>query len=116
MKNILSIVLITLFGVSTFNSFGQKTKKKEEITIQTSAQCNMCKQSLEKAMAYEKGIVSSNLDVKTAKFTVVYKTDKTTPEKIKIAISKAGYDADDMEANKKSYDNLPDCCKKGGHK
>jgi len=114
MKNLKTLILIALVTLFTTNIKAQKKNETAEIKVKTSAQCNMCKASLEKAMAYEKGIKSSTLEVETATFTIIYKPSKTTPEKIKAAINKAGYDADDMPADKKAYDNLPDCCKKGG--
>lgn len=114
MKNITTIILIALVSLFTTNVKAQKSKETTEIKVKTSAQCEMCKQRLEKAMAYEKGIKSSTLDVETATLTVVFKPNKTTPEKIREAISKTGYDADKVTADKKAYNNLPDCCKKGG--
>lgn len=114
MKNIITITLIALTTLFTTNVKAQETKKTEEITIKTSAQCDECKHRIEKAMAYEKGIVSSTLDVPTAKLTVVYKTAKTNPETIKKAISNTGYDADSLKADEKAYQNLPACCQKGG--
>lgn len=116
MNNIITITLIALTTLFSVNVKAQKTKETKEIKIQTSAQCEMCKNRLEKAMAYEKGVKSSNLDVSSATLTVIYKPSKTTPENIKEAIVKTGYDADKLAADKKSYDKLPDCCKKGGMK
>lgn len=114
MKNLKTILLIALVSLFATNIKAQKKNETAEIKIKTSAQCNMCKAALEKAMAYEKGVKSSSLDVETATFTVIYKSNKTTAEKIKNAIVKTGYNADDLPADKKAYDNLPDCCKKGG--
>jgi mercuric ion binding protein len=114
MKKIATLILITIFALGSSNLRAQKAKKTETIIIKTSSQCGMCKATIEKAMAYEKGIVSSSLNVETAELTVKYKTVKTTPEKIRIAISMTGYDADEIKANKKAYDNLPGCCQVGG--
>lgn len=114
MKNILITTTIALMTIFSINANAQKTNNIEEVKIKTSAQCSMCKQRIEKAMAYEKGIKSSTLDVKTATLSVVYKSNKTTPDKIRSAISKTGYDADSIKAEVKIYNNLPDCCKKGG--
>ncbi|HCT69853.1 MAG TPA: hypothetical protein DF409_01110 [Bacteroidales bacterium] len=72
----------------------------------------MCKETIERTLAFEKGVVKATLDLETDIVTVVYKTARTTPEKIREAISKAGYDADDVAADPKAYSNLPDCCKK----
>ncbi len=111
----MTIMLITIFTVSTQNVLAQKTSKTSTIVIKTSTQCGMCKTRVEKAMAYEKGVTTSSLDVDKAEFTVTYKPAKTSPEKIRITISQLGYDADGVKANKRAHDNLPNCCQKGGH-
>ena len=103
-----------LIGLS-FQTQAQKAKKVATIKIKTSTQCEMCKERLEKAMAYEKGIKSAVLDVPSKVLTVTYKTRKTNPDKIRKAVSKVGYDAYDVPAWKKAYDKLPACCQKGGH-
>lgn len=94
---------------STNNEDGTVT-----IRVFTSSQCDMCKDILEKAMAFEKGVKSSELDVETKYFTVTYNPKKTNSLKIKQAIIKSGYNADDMVAEERAYDKLPACCKKGG--
>lgn len=116
MKILITLIIIGFIAVSTQSVTAQKAKKTATITIKTSAQCEMCKERIEKAMAYEKGVVSTNLDIETQVLTVKYKVAKTTPEKIKIAITKIGYDADDLKADLKAHDKLPKCCQKGGHK
>jgi copper chaperone CopZ len=90
-----------------------KEPKEKEIKIQTSAICGMCEERLESNLAYEKGVKSVELDDETKILTIVYKTDKTNPEKLRKAISELGYDADDVEAEPKAYAKLPACCKKG---
>lgn len=87
-------------------------KKTERIEIQTSAQCEMCKNRIETAMAFEKGIVFSELNLENKVLTVEFKIGKTNLEKIRKAINKLGYDADDTPANPKAYNKLPPCCKK----
>ena len=62
--------------------------------------------------AYEKGVKSSNLDLDNKIVSVIYNPEKTTPEKLRTAISKLGYDADDIPLVKEAYDKLPACCKK----
>jgi copper chaperone CopZ len=114
MKNVMTLILIAVFSLGSSNVIAQKTKKTETVIIKTTAICGMCKTTIEKAMAYERGIISSNLNLETSELTVKYKENKTNPEKIRKAITEAGYDADDIKANKKAYTNLPDCCKKGG--
>lgn len=84
-----------------------------ELKIKTSAVCDMCKETMEKHMAFEKGVKRSSLDVESKILTVTYNPQKTTPEKIRKAVSKSGYDADDVPANPKAYKKLNACCKKG---
>jgi len=83
------------------------------IKIKTSATCDMCKETIEKFVAFEKGVKKVIVDVDSKMATVIYNPKKTTPEKIRLAIANSGYDADDVPANKKAYDKLDDCCKKG---
>lgn len=93
-----------------------QSKSKEEIKIKTSAECGMCKTTIEKALAFEKGVKKAELNLETKEITVVYNPKKTTPDQIRKAISNAGYDADDVKANPKVYQQLPECCKKDGMK
>ena len=117
MKKIITTISLLLFLIANiaFAQDKKEIKKTEEMKIKVSSQCNTCKETIEKALYFEKGVKSSNLDVKNKVVTVVYNPAKTTPEKIRLAISKAGYDADDVKANEKAYQKLPKCCQKGGH-
>ena len=72
----------------------------------------MCKARIEKSLAYEKGVQSAVLDVPTKVLTVTYKADKTTPAALRTAVQKTGYDADELTADARAYNRLPDCCKK----
>ena len=80
--------------------------------IKTSAVCDMCKETLEKAMAYEKGVKQSDLNVDTKILTITFDPKKTSLETLRIAVTKRGYDADGLAADKNAYDNLNACCKK----
>ena len=95
------------------HGFAQDKKKIEEIKIKTSAVCGMCEERIESNMKFEKGVTFVELDDKTKVVTIKYRSAKTNPDKIRKAISKLGYDADDVPADKKAYDKLPACCKKG---
>lgn len=113
----LIIVLALLSGISlqAQKEDNKKEKSVVELEILTSAQCDHCKTRLEKEMAYEKGVKSVSLDLETKKLTIKYRVDKTDPEKLRTAVSKIGYDADDVAADPEAYAKLPACCQKGGH-
>lgn len=113
MKNLIIILAVLTFGFAANAQQKDSTQNGlQTINIKTSAVCDMCKETLEKAMAYEKGVKKSNLDVDSKLLTVTYDPKKTSLEKIKLAVTKAGYDADEMPADIKAYDNLNSCCKK----
>jgi mercuric ion binding protein len=84
------------------------------VKIKTSAICEMCKERIEKQLAFTKGVSESNLDLKDKVVTVTFNPKKTDTNKIKQTINDAGYDADETIANDKSYEKLPSCCKKDG--
>lgn len=110
----LSMVLALIsMGVNAQDQNGN-TKTVE---IKTSAVCGMCKKTLEKAMAYEKGVKSSTLDVDSKVLTVVFDGRKTDADNIRKAVTKTGYDADKQHANERAYNRLDECCKKeaGSH-
>lgn len=107
---LLSIVAMFILLSSTAKA---QEATSAEIKIKTSAVCDMCKETIEKYVALEKGVKKVNLDVESKIATVKYNPQKTTPEKIRKAISKAGYDADDVPADVAAFDKLDDCCKKG---
>lgn len=109
-KSLLTIFLV--FVMITFVSAQDPELKVKEIKIQTSAVCGMCEERLETNMAFEKGVKSVELDNKTKILTISYKVGKTDPDKLRKAISKLGYDADDVEADPEAYNKLPACCKK----
>jgi mercuric ion binding protein len=105
------ITFAVLFSVIVLNAQDPDPKIKE-IKIQTSAICGMCEERIESNMAYEKGVKSVELDDETKIVTITYRVDKTDPKKLREAISKLGYDADDVKADPKAYAKLPACCKK----
>ncbi|MCX6243950.1 MAG: heavy metal-associated domain-containing protein [Bacteroidetes bacterium] len=108
----LTIILVSFIISGSF----AEDKKNTEIKIKTSAVCGMCKDRIEQGMAYEKGIKDVSLDVDTKIATIKYNSSKTTPGEIRNAISKLGYDADSIPADKTAYDKLPPCCKKDAKK
>ena len=110
MKNLILIITTALI---TNVAFAQKNI--ETVKVQTSAVCDMCKERIEKQMAFTKGVTAADLDVKSAVITVSYKTSKTDVEAIRKSINEVGYDADENPAEETAYENLHHCCKKDAH-
>ncbi len=112
MKIVISGLLLSLLlsGVLVFSQ--EKASKTEKVIIKTSAVCQQCKDRLEKHIAFEKGVRAVSLDLETKELTVEFRTGKNTKEGLKKAVTKVGYDADELEADPKAYEKLPACCKK----
>lgn len=114
MKTKMIILGVFTFLVFTAGTYAQNAAdtKWQEVKIKTSAQCGMCKDRLEGAMAFEKGVKKSELNLENKVLTVTYHSKKTSPEKIRAKVSATGYDADDVVADQEAYNALPACCKK----
>jgi periplasmic mercuric ion binding protein len=104
-------LLIALVLLTTANLASAQKKSVETVIIQTSAVCEMCKATIEEGMVYVKGVREADLSLEDFKVTVTYRADKTDPEKIKQAIAKLGYTADDVKPLQKDFDKLHECCK-----
>jgi len=104
------ILIIALMSVSIILK-----AQKEQVEIKTSAICVMCKNTIERDLAFEKGVKSSSLDLETKILTVEYNAKKTDPKTISTRITKIGDHADSMKRDDKAYEKLPLCCKDGAH-
>lgn len=111
MKKIKSIIALVLLFTLSLNAFAAK----DTLVVKASIVCQSCKKTIENGLRFEKGIKLATVDVDAKTVTVIYNSDKTNPEAIRKAISKLGYDADNVPADKIAYDKLESCCKKDGH-
>ena len=115
MKNLILIVFFALFTVSIS---AQEVKKNQKAVIKTTLFCDHCKQcetcggNFQSNMLKIKGVKMYELDEKNMTITVFYNAQKTDLQTIKIAISKMGYNADEVKADALAYEQLDDCCKK----
>lgn len=110
--------LIVLLGMFILNAaFAQDKKAKyETVTIQTSAECGDCKERIEEALNYTKGVKYAELDLTTKKVTVKYSPSKLTLQEVKEKIASIGYNADEVIAKEEVVKKLPVCCQPGGMK
>ncbi len=105
----LTIVLALLIGMRV-----SAQKKTEHIDIVSSTVCDMCKETIEKEMIYEKGVKKVSVDLATSSVHVEYDAKKSTPEKLRAALIKLGYAADGVPGDPKAFAKLPACCQKEG--
>ncbi|WP_298391887.1 cation transporter [Flavobacterium sp.] len=110
------LLLFALF--ITFATFAQEGKKNEKAVIKTTINCDHCEQcetcglNFRDNMLKINGVKMYELNTKKMTITVYYNGKKTNLQKIKTAISKLGYDADEIKADVISYEKLDGCCKK----
>jgi cation transport ATPase len=86
-----------------------------QVQIKTSAICEMCKETLEYDLAFEKGVKEAVLNLDDKVMTIVYNPKKTDATKLRQRITKVGYHADDLKRDAEAYEKLPLCCKDGAH-
>ena len=112
LKSAVTIVLMILFTMLSNELSAQKTKT---IEFHTSAQCGMCKDAIEGAMNFERGIQFVELNLDNMFLTVKYKTKIHTEKSVKNLVSELGYSAGEVKANDKAMNELPKCCQPGAH-
>lgn len=114
MKNILLIVFFTFFtlNISAQNGKNEKAVIKTNIVCEHCKVCPTCGLSFKENLYKIDGLKMYELDETAMTFTVYYNGKKTSLEKIKTAITKLGFDADEMKADLEAYEKLDDCCKK----
>ncbi len=113
--NLKSTFMIAAFLLMSATVSAQKTVQKA--IIKTSIACDHCKACpscgglLEKTLLKNTGVQMITLDEKKMTIEVIYNSKKTDLATIKTAISKLGYDADDVKADPSGYEKLDGCCK-----
>lgn len=118
MKNTFKIIVALFFAVMSFSMNAQDAKKTQKAVIKTNIYCDHCKEcptcgkNLQTNLLKIKGVKMYELDDKKMTVTVFYNPQKTDVTAIRTVISNLGYDADDIKANPKAYENLDGCCKK----
>tara|TARA_B100001059_G_scaffold72531_1_gene69770 strand:+ start:225 stop:578 length:354 start_codon:yes stop_codon:yes gene_type:complete len=112
LKSVVTIVLMILFTMLSNDLSAQKTKT---IEFHTSAQCGMCKDAIEGAVNFERGIQFVELNLDNMFLTVKYKTKIHTEKSVKNLVSELGYSAGEVKANEKAMNGLPKCCQPGAH-
>jgi len=102
----ISIVMIVSVAVSAQD----KNDNVKTVEFTVNGICGMCKDRIENA-AQIKGVKFAEWDKASKVLKVVYRTDKTTEQKIHNSIAKAGHDTELVQASDEDYSKLHACCK-----
>lgn len=81
-----------------------------DIIIRTVAQCGMCVTNIENGLAKLDGVESISVDLTTNQVTVHYDEQRINAQEIRVALTKIGYAADHLKADRKAMEQLPLCC------
>jgi copper chaperone CopZ len=95
----------------------EETKKQDELAymvVKSTTVCGMCKETIETELPFEKGVKKATVNLETSEIGVDFNPNKTDKEKIRVAISQLGYQADHLPADPKAFEKLPACCQKEG--
>lgn len=110
MKHLLTALLL----IASATTWAQKKGEPVSLIIRTNAVCDMCETTIETELLYEKGVKAVDVDLETNTINVKVDAKKTDLLKVRTAITKLGYAADDMEPDMAAREKLPACCKKEG--
>ncbi len=114
MRNLVAL----FFTFMAFSMSAQENSKNAKAVIKTAIYCDHCKEcptcgkNFQSNLMDIKGVRMYELDEKNMTITVYYNGQKTDLPTIRTAISKMGYDADEIKADVAAYDSLDGCCKK----
>lgn len=72
--------------------------------------CNSLNPTIENTLAYERGVISWTLDKDHKCVSVVYRSKRTSPDKIEKALAENGVLTEHYKANPRAVKDLPKCC------
>src|SRR4051812_23437536 len=110
MKTLFKTICIAIVAILFTNGANaQQQKAVQTAVIKTTIYCDHCKAcetcgpKFQTTLLKEKGVQMVVLDEKAMTIKVTYNSKKTDLAKIKTAISKLGYDADEVKADAIAY-------------
>ena len=111
------IAFLTFLLVALCGSVNAQSKQKELPSDAKTAQisipgycCKGLNSTIETTLAYERGVISWTLSPEQKNVTVLYRSTKTTPDKIEKALSENGVRPEHYAANPRAIKDLPKCC------
>ncbi|MBP7409303.1 MAG: heavy-metal-associated domain-containing protein [Flavobacteriales bacterium] len=107
-----TLITICLFVVGL--TVVAQEKKTAHIDILSSTVCDMCVETIQSNLIYEKGVKKVDVDLTTSTVHVEYDAKKNTPEGLRGALIELGYSADGVPGDAKAFAKLPACCQKEG--
>lgn len=92
-KFLITSIIAVFMATMSLTAQNKKENHIKTITFDVSMSCENCKKTIEKNIAFEKGIKDMNVDLPTKKVTLKFDSRKTDEQKIIQAFEKLGYSA-----------------------
>lgn len=92
-KIIILSILAVFMATLSVDAQNKKVDNTKTVTFDVSLSCESCKKTIEKNIAFEKGIKDMKVDVPGKRVTLKFDTRKTNEQKIIQAFDKLGYTA-----------------------
>ncbi len=107
MRQIIFTLMMTVLLIGC-----QKKDNLETTTIQLKSMvCKTCAKTINKAIYAVEGVKEVDIDVSKKIALVKFMPVQTNLETIELAITEAGYDANNRKRNSDAYEKLDACCK-----
>jgi len=111
MKKVLTGITLLIFTLPGCS----KPAASESINVATiqlpTLKCKTCVRTIKNALASVDGVESAEVNLETKSATVKFTPAKLDIGKIELAISNAGYDADNIKRDSTAFENLSECCR-----
>ena len=104
---LIAVLLIAFYA----NSYSQNTGDDKTVIKLPSMQCGTCKKKITKALKQVDGVKEVDVNVDTKEAKVTFDNSVVNVSQLEVAITSAGYDANDKKADATAYDKLDECCK-----
>ena len=93
----LMVLMVLLFGaLATMEA----KPDKQVVIFKVEMHCENCKLKIERNLAYEKGVLDLDVNLKKKTVTVTYDAAKTDKKKLADALEKLGYEATELPQKK----------------
>ncbi|WP_330444339.1 heavy-metal-associated domain-containing protein [Flavobacterium sp. C4GT6] len=111
MKNIVLVVLVTLFGL-TAQAQDKEVKKSKNAKYEfaVNGNCDMCKKRIEKAAFSVKGVKSAEWHADHQDLHIILDENKASVEDVCKAVAKVGHDTEIVKATEEDFQKLHTCC------
>lgn len=104
------LLLLAIIGCQKTDSERQAAHLATTSIAVKTAKCEVCVESITKALEKVEGVHKVDVDLKSKVATVQYVPKQTSVGALEKAIADAGYDANSTRRNEEAYRGLAPCC------